>query len=87
MKIKPLNDYVLVIRDQEERVTEGGIYIPESNTEKPVIGTVVAMHDRRDAPIGVGSKVLFDKYSGDEVKLEGKEYLLIRYEDIKARIE
>lgn len=90
MKIKPLLDRVLVCRVAQEEQTKGGIIIPDSAKEKPIEGDVVAvgsgkvMEDGSVRPLDVkaGDRVLFGKYSGSEVKLEGIEHLILREEDI-----
>ena len=95
MKLRPLHDRVIIKRMEEERVSAGGIVIPDTATEKPIKGEVVAagngkiLEDGKVRPIAVkaGDKVLFGKYSGTEVKVEGKELLVMREEDIMAVIE
>ena len=95
MKLRPLHDRVIVKRMEEERMSAGGIVIPDSATEKPVRGEVLAVGngkilengDKRALDIGVGDTILFGKYSGTEVKVEGEELLVMREEDIMAVIE
>ena len=95
MKIRPLHDRVIVKRMEEERISAGGIVIPDSATEKPVRGQVIAagngkiLENGNVRPIAVkaGDKVLFGKYSGTEVKVDGEELLVMREEDIVAVIE
>ncbi|HJT98151.1 MAG TPA: co-chaperone GroES [Rhodanobacteraceae bacterium] len=95
MKLRPLHDRVIIKRMEEERVSAGGIVIPDSATEKPIRGEVVAagtgkiLEDGKVRPIAVkaGDKVLFGKYSGTEVKVDGQELLVMREEDIMAVIE
>jgi chaperonin GroES len=95
MKIRPLHDRVLVERAQEETRTSGGILIPDSATEKPVRGKIIAAgHGKilesgqvRPLQVKVGDEVLFNKYSGTEVKMDGKTYLMMREEDILGVIE
>ena len=95
MKLRPLHDRVIVKRMEEERMSAGGIVIPDSATEKPVRGKVLAVGngkilengDKRALDIKVGDKILFGKYSGTEVKVEGEELLVMREEDIMAVIE
>ena len=90
MKIRPLHDRVIVKRIEEERKTAGGIVIPDSATEKPdqgevlAIGTGKVMDDGKVRPLAVkvGDRVLFGKYSGSSVKLDGDELLVMREEDI-----
>lgn len=92
MKIKPLQDRVLVKRLPEERTTAGGIVIPDSAAEKPSKGEVVAvgggktLNDGRTRALDVktGDKVLFGKYAGTEIKVDGAEYLVMREDDIMA---
>lgn len=94
MKIRPLQDRVLVKRVAEEQKTKGGIFIPDSAKEKPVEGEIVAVgsghvgKDGKVRPLEVkkGDRVLFGKYGGNEVKLEGEELLIMREEDILAII-
>jgi len=95
MKIRPLHDRVIVKRMEEERVSAGGIVIPDTATEKPVRGQVIAagngkiLENGNVRPIAVkaGDKVLFGKYSGTEVKVDGEELLVMREEDIMGVIE
>ena len=95
MKLRPLHDRVIVKRMEEERMSAGGIVIPDSAAEKPSRGSVVAIGngkilengDKRALDIKVGDTVLFGKYSGTEVKVDGDELLVMREEDIMAIIE
>jgi chaperonin GroES len=95
MKLRPLHDRVIVKRVEEERMSAGGIVIPDSATEKPIRGEVLAAGngkilengEKRALDVKVGDKVLFGKYSGTEVKVEGEELLVMREEDIMAVIE
>jgi len=95
MKIRPLHDRVLVRRMEEERMTSGGIVIPDSATEKPIQGEVVAVGkgkllengEVRPLDVKVGDRVLFSKYGGTEVKVEGEELLVMREDDITAIVE
>jgi chaperonin GroES len=95
MKIRPLYDRVVVRRMEEERTTAGGIVIPDSATEKPMRGEVVAIGggkplesgDTRALAVKVGDKVLFGKYSGTEVKVGAEELVVMREDDIMAVIE
>jgi len=90
MSIRPLHDRVLVIRAEEETTTAGGLVLPGSASEKPVTGEVVAVGNgkilsdgtTRPLDVKVGDTILFGKYSGTEVKLDGQEYLVMREEDI-----
>ena len=89
MKIKPLDDRVLIelIEETEEKV--GSIIIPDTAKEKPRMGKVVAVGTDEDLQekIKVGDKIIFSKYSGDEVKMDNKEYLIIQRSDILAVVE
>lgn len=95
MKIRPLHDRVLVKRVDDETKTAGGIIIPDTAKEKPSEGIVEAVGEGRVTPDGktlsmtvkVGNKVLFGKYAGTEVKLDGESRLIIREEDILAIVE
>jgi chaperonin GroES len=92
MNIQPLHDRVVIKRVEEERVSAGGIVIPDTATEKPIQGEVVAVGEGKVLDNGTvramkvkkGDKVLFGKYSGTEVKLNGTEYLVVREDDIFA---
>ena len=87
LNIKPLSDRVLVEPAAAETQTASGIYIPETAKEKPQKGTVVAVGGgKKDHPmtVKVGDSVLYGKYSGTELKLEGKDYLMMREDDILA---
>ena len=95
MKIRPLHDRVIVKRLEEERTSPGGIVIPDTATEKPIQGKVVAVGkgkiledgNVRPLDVKVGDKILFGKYSGTEVKVDGEELLVMREEDVMAIIE
>ena len=95
MKIRPLHDRVIVKRLDEERTSPGGIVIPDTAAEKPVQGKIVAvgkgkiLEDGNVRPLDlkVGDKILFGKYSGTEVKLDGEELVVMREEDVMAVIE
>ena len=95
MKIRPLHDRVIVKREEDERKSPGGIVIPDTATEKPIRGKVLAVGkgkilengNVRALDIKVGDHILFGKYSGTEVKVEGQEYLVMREEDVMAVIE
>jgi chaperonin GroES len=90
MNLRPLHDRILVQRVEEETKTKGGIIIPDSAKEKPAEGKVIAVgngkirDDGSVAPLDVkeGDRVLFGKYSGTEVKIEGEEYLIMREDDV-----
>ena len=95
MKIRPLHDRVVIRRMEEERTSAGGIVIPDSATEKPVRGEIVAAGngkildngEKRPLDVKVGDKVLFGKFAGSEIKVEGEELLVMREDDITAVIE
>jgi len=94
MKIKPLGDRILVEQSLAETKTKGGIIIPDSAKEKPQEGTVVAVgtgkivNGKKIAlDVKKGDKILFSKYGGDDIKLEGKEYKILKEDDILAIIE
>jgi chaperonin GroES len=95
MNLRPLHDRVIIKRMEEERTSPGGIVIPDTAAEKPVRGEVVAAGNGKHNENGeivpmdvkVGDRVLFGKYSGTEVKVEGEELLVMREEDIMAVIE
>jgi len=90
MKIRPLHDRVVVKRMEEERTSAGGIVIPDSAAEKPVKGEVLAVGNGKISDSGethaldvkVGDQILFGKYSGTELKVDGEEVLIMREEDI-----
>jgi chaperonin GroES len=92
MKIKPLQDRLVVKRIEAEETTKGGLIIPDTAKEKPVEGTVVAVGNGktlkdgsvRSLEVKVGNKVLFGKYSGTEVKLDGIEHIILREDDVLA---
>lgn len=95
MNIRPLHDRVIIKRMEEERTSPGGIVIPDSATEKPSMGEVMAVGngkvmengDVRAMDVKVGDKVLFGQYAGTTVKHEGEEYLVMREEDVIAVID
>jgi len=95
MNIRPLHDRVVVRRMGEERTSAGGIVIPDSATEKPIQGEVLAVGrgklldngDVRSLDVKVGDRVLFGKYSGTEVKVSGEEVVVMREDDIMGVIE
>ncbi len=95
MNIRPLHDRIIVERLEEETKTAGGIIIPDSAKEKPQQGKIIAVgkgkktEDGKVLPLDVkvGDKVLFGKYAGTEVKIEGKEFLMMREEDVMGVIE
>jgi chaperonin GroES len=95
LKVRPLYDRIIVSREEEEQVSAGGIVIPDSAKEKPVRGTVLAIGEGktldngqlRPLAVKVGDKVLFGKYAGTELKLEGEEILVLREEDVMGVIE
>jgi len=95
MKIRPLHDRVIVKRLEEEEKTKGGIIIPDTAKEKPIEGRVIGVGDGRVKKDGTrialevkkGDRILFTKYGGTEVKIEGEEHLMMREDDILAVIE
>lgn len=95
MKIRPLQDRIIVQRIEEEEKTAGGIIIPDTAKEKPQFGKVIAVgkgrktEDGKVLPVDVkkGDKVLFSKYAGTEVKVEGQEYLMMKEDDILGIVE
>jgi chaperonin GroES len=95
MKIRPLQDRVIVRRIEEEEKTKGGIIIPDTAKEKPMEGKIIAvgkgkvLEDGKIRPLDVkaGDRVLFAKYGGTEVKIEGEEHLIMREDDILGVIE
>ncbi|HEU0224204.1 MAG TPA: co-chaperone GroES [Steroidobacteraceae bacterium] len=95
MKIRPLHDRVIVKREDEERKSPGGIVIPDTAAEKPIRGKIMAVGKGkilengsvRPLDLKVGDKILFGKYSGTEVKVDGDELLVMREEDVMAVIE
>lgn len=95
MNLRPLQDRILVKRVEEETTTKGGIIIPDTAKEKPAEGEVVAVGqgkldddgDRIALEVKVGDRILFGKYSGTEVKIDGEEYLIMREDDVLGVIE
>ena len=92
LKLRPLHDRVIVQREEEERTSPGGIVIPDTATEKPIRGKILAVGNGkildsgevRPLDVKVGDEILFGKYSGTEVKVEGEDLLVMREEDIMA---
>jgi len=95
MNIRPLNDRILVKRLEEEETTKGGIIIPDSAKEKPAEGEIVAVGngklndkgERIPLEVKAGDRVLFSKYGGTDVKLDGEDHLIMREDDILAVVE
>ena len=95
MKIRPLQDRVLVKRVEEDQKTKGGIIIPDSAKEKPIEGVVIAVGKGKVASDGKlikmdikeGDKILFNKYAGTDVKIDGEEFVIMREDDIVGAIE
>jgi chaperonin GroES len=95
MKLRPLQDRILVQRVEEETTTKGGIIIPDTAKEKPAEGKVVAVGNgklgddgqRIALEIKAGDRILFGKYAGTEVKIEGEEYLIMREDDVLGVID
>jgi chaperonin GroES len=90
MKIRPLHDRVVIKRKEEERTSAGGIVIPDSATEKPVRGDVISVGkgklsdsgELRPLDVKAGDEVLFGKYSGSEIRIDGEDFLVMREDDI-----
>ena len=95
MRIRPLHDRVIVKRVEGDSKTKGGLYIPDTAKEKPIEGTVVAVGNGkiledgsvRKLEVKAGDRILFGKYSGTEVKIEGEEHLILREDDILGVVE
>jgi chaperonin GroES len=95
MKIRPLHDRVIIKRLEEDRTSPGGIVIPDSAAEKPVQGKVMAVGKGkiledgtvRPLDVKVGDKILFGKYSGTEIKIDGEELVVMREDDLMAVFE
>ncbi|MDQ1330817.1 MAG: chaperonin GroES [Thermodesulfobacteriota bacterium] len=95
MKLRPLHDRILVQRVEEVTTTKGGIIIPDTAKEKPAEGKVIAVgngkigEDGKKIPLDIkkGDRILFGKYSGSEVKIDGDEYLIMREDDVLGIIE
>jgi chaperonin GroES len=95
MKVRPLQDRVVVQRIEEEEKTKGGIIIPDTAKEKPQEGKVIAVGNgkvlengtRQAMDVKVGNRILFSKYAGSEIKLDGQEYLIMREDDILGILE
>jgi chaperonin GroES len=95
MKLRPLHDRILVERVESEEITEGGIIVPDSAREKPQQGKVIAvgqgkrLEDGKLIPLEVkaGDTILFGKYSGSEIKIEGNEYLIMKEDDVLGLVE
>jgi chaperonin GroES len=95
MNIKPLSDHIFVEPLNEEKTTKGGIFIPASAEEKPIMGKIIAVGPGKTTEEGkiiplnvkVGDKILFTKYAPNEIRIDEKEYLVIREDDVLAIIE
>lgn len=95
MNIRPLHDRIIVKREAEERKSPGGIVIPDTATEKPTFGKVIAVGkgkilesgEIRPLDVKVGDRILFGKYSGTEVKMNNEELVVMREEDVMAVVE
>jgi len=95
MNVRPLNDRIIIKRIQEEEKTKGGIIIPDTAKEKPIEGEVIAVGSGkvlddgtvRKLEVKVGDRVLYGKYSGTEVKIDGEERLIMREDDILCVVE
>jgi chaperonin GroES len=84
MEVKPLGNRILVKLVEQHERTQGGIYIPDTAKDKPQTGEVVAVGDGEDVKVSTGQKVLFAKFAGTEVKIDGVEHLLLPTEDVLA---
>ena len=95
MKIRPLHDRLVVRRVEQEQMTKGGIVIPDTAKEKPIEGKVIAVGngklldngELRALGVSAGDRVLFGKYSGTEVKIDGEEHLILREDDVLAVVD
>ncbi len=95
MKLRPLHDRILVKRIAEEKMTAGGIIIPDSVKEKPIEGKVIAVGNGktneegtiRPLDVKAGDRILFGKYAGTEIKLEGEEYIIFREDEVLGIVE
>ncbi len=87
MKVTPLQDRVLLKIAQEESKTKGGIIIPDTAKEKTQQGIVVSVGQSEDIKVKTGQKVLYDKYSGSQIEIDGEDHLVIQFKDILAIIE
>lgn len=95
MNLRPLQDRIIVKRMEEEQKTAGGLFIPETAKEKPQRGEIVAVGNGKKTEDGkvlpldvkVGDKVLFGKYAGTDIKVDGEEYLMMREDDLLAVVE
>jgi chaperonin GroES len=95
MKVRPLHDRIIVRRLEEEEKTKGGIIIPDSAKEKPIEGKVIAVGDGRlkkdgtklPLEVKVGDRILFAKYGGTEIKIDGEEHLMMKEDDVLAIVE
>ncbi|TLN16490.1 co-chaperone GroES [bacterium] len=95
MNLRPLQDRIIVKRLEEENMTAGGLYIPDTAKEKPQKGEIIAVGKGKVAEDGkllpmdvkVGDKILFGKYAGTEIKIDGQDYLIMREDDILGVIE
>lgn len=95
MKIRPLKDRIVVRPIEEEQKTAGGIYLPDTAKEKPITGEVIAVGpgkfveskgDRVPPPLKAGEKVIFGKYAGAEIRIEGEEFKILEVKDVLAKI-
>jgi len=87
MRIKPLGDRVLIKPITEEKRTEGGLVLPDTSKEKPQKAEVIAIGKLEDVDLNVGDRVIFSKYAGTEIKIDGEDYILIDSGDILGLIE
>ncbi len=95
MNVRPLNDRILVRREEEDTKSKGGIIIPDTAKEKPIKGKVVACGpgaldekgNRRSLDVKKGDRILFSKYAGTEIQIDGREYLVMKEDDVLGIIE
>ncbi|MBL7005456.1 MAG: co-chaperone GroES [Spirochaetia bacterium] len=87
MKVRPLSDRVLVKVEEVEEKTASGIFIPQTAQEKTQIASVIAIGDDEEIKVKVGDKIMYDKYAGTTIKVDGHDHLLLRMSDLLAIIE
>lgn len=87
MTIKPMGDRVLIKMEEVEEKTAGGIFIPQTAQEKTQVGEVVALGDDESITVTVGQKVMYDKYAGTTIKIDGKDHLILHMGDILAVVQ
>lgn len=87
MQVRPLGDRILVKLVEEQQRTQGGIYIPDTVKDKPQTGLVVSVGDGEEVKVKAGEKVLFAKFAGTEIKIDGEEHLILTAEDVLAVVQ